>query len=136
MQTLKWWRYKITPKTLKKVFIEMFRLYPILCNLYILSLCIEWWFGFDKISKYIYPLIGDCYYIILLFFVGSLVFKFCGIYRFYLVNMALWLSFEVLTLHDFIVPHFLIILSFSTLLLFLATILNALYKWKKKNATT
>lgn len=125
--------YKVTAKKIKRLYVEMFRLYPIICNIYIAALCIEWWFGFDLISKYIYPLIGDSYYIIFLFLLGSVVHRFCGIYRFYLANMALWLTFEVFYIHGVIIPKFLITMSITTVFLFFATLIIYVIEWKTKN---
>lgn len=134
MQT-HWRRWnKITTKTLN--LIGLIKVYPILVNIYISVLCVEWWLGYDIISKYIYPFIGDSFFVIIILYFASYVFKLCKIYRLWLINMAVWLFFETLTNYGVVINEFLIVLSCSTLVTFFATLYILIQKWKITIAKT
>lgn len=134
MQTYRGRWNKITTKTLN--LIGLIKVYPILVNIYISALCIEWWLGYDIISKYVYPFIGDSFFVLLILYFASYVFKLCKIYRLWLINMAVWLFFETLTNYGVVINEFLIVLSCSTLVTFFATLYILIQKWKITIAKT
>lgn len=116
----------------------MFKTYPVLFNFYLTALIIEWWFFSDKISPFIYPILGNSFFIIGLFYVGSYAFGLCKIYRIWNINALIWVSYEWLYNMGVEIPNFLIAISATTSIVFLTTLYILIRQWtnKKKAAKT
>lgn len=133
-QTRKW-RGKTSKKIALSVFIAMFKTYPVLFNLYLTALIVEWWCYSDKISPFIYPILGNCLFVIAMSFVGSYAFKLCNIYRIWILNAFIWVSYEWLDNLGVDIPNFLIAISATTSIVFLATFYLIIRQWRRKIKT-
>ena len=80
-----------TTYKMKRVLINCIKFYPIVINLYILSIMIAWLIGY---KGSFYMIFGQSYMLNFLLLISSLVFKFCNWHRTLIYSMTIILILE------------------------------------------
>ena len=97
--------------------VTLVKYYPIILNVYILIITIFYELDSNcSIFKFIYPIIGQSFYVDILVLLLSFKLKFCIWHRILIANMMLCLAIETLTNYNIYIKNDVYIMIISTII--------------------
>lgn len=104
--------------------VQLIKYYPIILNVYILVIMLLYVLGFScAIFKYVYPFIGQSFYINILVLSLSFKFRFCLWHRLLIYNMSLCLLLETLYNYGLSINNYAYIVIITTIITIFIAIL-------------